>query len=34
VWTDQETGGFVIDAVSQNTAAAMDLAANVHNSVG
>jgi hypothetical protein len=34
VWTDQDTGGFVIDAVSQNTAAAMDLAANVHDSVG
>jgi hypothetical protein len=33
VWNDQDTGGFVIDAVSANTAAAMDLAANVHESV-
>jgi hypothetical protein len=34
VWNDQDTGGFVIDAVSANTAAAMDLASNVHDSVG
>jgi hypothetical protein len=33
VWSDQDTGGFIIDAVSPNTTAAMDLASNVHDSV-
>jgi hypothetical protein len=33
VWNDQDTGGFVIDAISPNTNAAMDLAANVHDGV-
>jgi hypothetical protein len=34
VWNDQDTGGFIVDAVSPNTTAAMDLAWNVHDSVG
>ncbi|HYU92831.1 MAG TPA: hypothetical protein VEN95_05070 [Actinomycetota bacterium] len=34
VWNDQDTGGFLIDAVSPNTSAAMDLASSVHDSVG
>jgi hypothetical protein len=33
VWNDQDTGGFVIDAISPNTKAALDLAANVHDGV-
>jgi hypothetical protein len=33
VWKDQDTGGFIIDAVSPNTTAAMDLASNIHDSV-
>lgn len=33
VWNDQDTGGFVIDAISPDTKAAMDLAANVHDGV-
>jgi hypothetical protein len=34
VWTDQDTGGFVVDAVSPDATAAMDLASQVHDSVG
>jgi hypothetical protein len=34
VWNDQDTGGFVVDAVSPDTTAAMDLASEVHDSVG
>jgi hypothetical protein len=33
VWTDQETGGVVIDAISPNTKVALDLAQNVHDGV-
>jgi len=33
MWNDDDTGGFVITAISSNTEAAVDLAANVHDGV-
>ncbi len=34
VWTDGDTGAFIVDAISPDPTAAMDLAAKVHDSVG